>query len=58
VRGRRVKREKKDGWRTEARTENNNATTTSVAEKANAFSAGDNGACSDGGSGEDKCSGS
>jgi len=32
--------------------------TTSIAEKANAFSAGNNGACSDGGSGEDECGGS
>jgi len=45
-----VKREKGDGWRTEARTEDNVAITPSVVEEANAFLAGDNGACSNRGS--------
>ena len=53
-----VKREKGNGQRIEAGTEDNIATTLSVAEEANAFSAGDNGACSDGRSREDKCGGS
>ena len=43
-----VKREKGDGQRTEAETEDNIAITLSVAEEANAFSAGNNKACSDG----------
>ena len=53
-----VKREKGDGQRVEAGTEDDIAITLSVAEKANAFSASNNGACSDGGSREDECSGS
>jgi len=40
----------------EAGTENKLATTPSVAKEATIASAGDNGACSDGGSGKDKCS--
>jgi len=40
------------------RTEIDIATTPSVAEKANAFSAGNNKACSDGGSRMNKCSNS
>ena len=53
-----IKREKGDGQRTEAETKDDIATILSVAEEANAFSAGNNGACSDGRSREDKCSGS
>jgi len=45
-----VKREKGDGWRTEAGTEDDIAMTLSVAEEANALSVGNNRACSDGGS--------
>ena len=42
----------------EAGAETNNAMTTSVAEEANAFSADNNRAFSDGRGGEDKCSSS
>ena len=56
---RKVKREKGNGRRNaEAEAENDNAMTLSVVEEANAFSAGDNGACSNGRSGENKCGGS
>jgi len=50
VRRGKVKREKEDGWRIEAGTEDNIAMTLSVAEETNALSAGDNRACSDRGS--------
>ena len=53
-----VKRKKGDGQRTEAGTEDDIATTLSVAEEENAFSAGNNGACSNGRGREDKCGGS
>jgi len=58
-RRRETKRKEGDGRRSfsvEAKTDN--ATTVSVAEEANAFSAGDNKACSNGRDQEDKCSSS
>jgi len=58
VRRGKVKREKGDGWRTKAGTENDIAMTLSVAEEANAFSAGNNRAYSDRRSRKDECSGS
>ena len=45
-----------DGRCSKAGAKTKYAMTTSVAEEANALSVGDNGACSDGRSGEDKCS--
>ena len=56
--GKRIREKKRDGRRIKARTENNNTMTTSVAEEANAFSIGNNRACSNGGSRENKYSGS
>jgi len=54
-RGKKVKRKKGDDRRcSEAGAETNNATTLSVAKKANAFSAGNNRACSNGRSRMDK----
>ena len=56
--GKRIREKKRDGRRIEARTENDNTMTTSVAEEANAFSIGNNRAYSNGGSRENKYSGS
>jgi len=54
---RKVKREEGNNGRcSEAEIETSNATTLSMAEKANAFSAGDNRACSNGRSKMDECS--
>ena len=57
--GRKDKREEGDRRRdVEARIEDDNAMTLSVVEEANAFSTGNNRACSNGRSREDKCSSS
>ena len=56
--GKRIREKKRDGRRIETRTENDNTMTTSVAEEANAFPIGNNRACSNGGSKENKYSGS
>ena len=58
VGGGKVKRKKVNEQRIEAGIEDINAMTLSMAEEANAFSAGDNRACSNGGSGEDEYSSS
>ena len=49
--------EEERSWRRKTGTETDPAMTIGVAEEATIASAGDNRACSDGGSGEDECGG-